>query len=206
MKIFRAYLAGPDVFLPNPMLAGMRKKDICTFYGLEGVFPLDSTPNFKGVSRQEMGYIISAENEALIRSCDLVVANMTPFRGPSCDVGTAYEMGFGRALGLPVFAYSNIAVGFTERTKQYLGTLHAKDPQGVLRDDEGMQLEDFGLWDNLMLDGGVRYSGGEIVVYDTPWWDRYNCLHAFEECVSRAVHTMEELSGTRIHEVDTVVK
>lgn len=194
------------MFLHNPSLTGMRKKDICLAYGLEGVFPLDNVLNLKGLSRPEMGYVISAENEKLIRSCDLIIANMTPFRGPSCDVGTAYEMGFGRALGLPLFAYSNVGVRFTERTKQHLGKLYAKDGEGTFRDDEGLSLENFELWDNLMLDGGVRYSGGEIVVYDTPWWDRYYCLHAFEECVSRAVHTMEELSGTTIHEVDTVVK
>ena len=32
---------------------------------------------------------------------------MTPFRGPSIDPGTAYEMGFMRALKRPVLGYRN---------------------------------------------------------------------------------------------------
>ena len=57
---------------------------------------------------------ISAGNEELIRSCRLLIANLTPFRGPSADVGTAYEIGFARALKLPVYAYSNVAGNLLE--------------------------------------------------------------------------------------------
>jgi hypothetical protein len=45
--------------------------------------------------------------ERIMRTCDAVILNLTPFRGPSADVGSAYEMGFMRALGRPIFAYSN---------------------------------------------------------------------------------------------------
>lgn len=199
-------MAGPDVFLPHPELMGTRKKDICRAYGLVGVFPLDNSIDLIGLSKPEQGYKISAANEDLIRNCDLVIANITPYRGPSCDVGTAYEMGFARALGLPIFAYTNVGVKFTERTKQFQGKLWIKRPEGGLQDDEGMSMEDFGLWDNLMLDGGVRASGGEIVAEDCPWWDRYLNLSAFEECVSRASLVMEDIYGTVLHEVETVVK
>ena len=37
-----------------------------------------------------------------MRSCQLCIANLTPFRGVSMDSGTAYEVGFMRALGRPV--------------------------------------------------------------------------------------------------------
>jgi nucleoside 2-deoxyribosyltransferase len=36
-----------------------------------------------------------------------MIVNLTPFLGPSADVGSAYEMGFMRTLGRPIFAYSN---------------------------------------------------------------------------------------------------
>ena len=37
----RVYLAGPDVFLPEPTLWLERKKAICAGFGLTGVSPLD---------------------------------------------------------------------------------------------------------------------------------------------------------------------
>lgn len=58
----------------------------------------------------------SAVNENLIETCEIVIANLTPFRGPSADVGTAYEMGFAHALIKKVFAFTNAAEPFTERT------------------------------------------------------------------------------------------
>ena len=41
-----------------------------------------------------------------MRSCDLLIANLTPFRGVSMDSGTAFEVGFMRALGRPVLGYT----------------------------------------------------------------------------------------------------
>ncbi|MFL5257790.1 MAG: nucleoside 2-deoxyribosyltransferase, partial [Rhodopila sp.] len=38
----RVYLAGPDVFLPEPVLWLERKKAICVGFGLTGVSPLDA--------------------------------------------------------------------------------------------------------------------------------------------------------------------
>ncbi|MBC7636099.1 MAG: nucleoside 2-deoxyribosyltransferase, partial [Acetobacteraceae bacterium] len=37
----RVYLAGPDVFLPDPVTRGAAFKQICASFGLRGVFPLD---------------------------------------------------------------------------------------------------------------------------------------------------------------------
>ena len=42
-----------------------------------------------------------------MRGCDAMIVNLTPFRGPSADVGSAYEMGFMRELGRTIFAYTN---------------------------------------------------------------------------------------------------
>lgn len=62
---------------------------------------------------------IASRNEALIRSCALMIANLTPFRGPSADVGTVYEIGFMRALGRPVYGYATTATPFTQRTLDF---------------------------------------------------------------------------------------
>ena len=36
------YLAGPDVFLPNAIEVGKKKKAICEEFGFEGLFPADN--------------------------------------------------------------------------------------------------------------------------------------------------------------------
>ena len=117
----KVYLAGPDVFLPDAAAVGEAKKRICAAYGFVGLFPLDKDLDLTGLSRWDAALKISAANEALMRSCDLIVAHMTPFRGPGMDGGTAFEMGFMRALGRPVFGYSNDGRVFAERTRTFLG-------------------------------------------------------------------------------------
>lgn len=156
----KIYLGGPDVFYENPAKIAEMKKRLAAQYGFEGVFPLDNAIQAKATP-QETGFAIFEANMALMRQCDLMIANMTPFRGPSMDVGTAFEMGFMSGLGKPVLAYTEDGRGFTERTTEYVksrgGKVEAKI--GGLRDSDGLGLENFGFVDNLMLDGSVRRSG-----------------------------------------------
>ena len=49
----------------------------------------------------------SRRDRRLIDSCRALLANVTPFRGPSADVGTAWEMGYASGQGKPVVAYSD---------------------------------------------------------------------------------------------------
>jgi nucleoside 2-deoxyribosyltransferase len=177
------YLAGPEVFLPDPMTIGEKKKQMCLHYGLEGVFPFDAEVAPVNRSRRETAFLISEANEKLIRKCAGVIANMTPFRGISADVGTAYEMGFARGLGLVVYAYSNIPIPFAERTRIALGPEVRRDPDVCLRDGCGMAIEEWDLMDNLMLEGGVRASGGQFVAEDAPAGEVFTHLGAFETCV-----------------------
>ena len=83
----RVYLAGPEVFLRDPHTAADAKRALCRRYGFAGVFPLDAEVAGDFATRAERGFAIHAANERLIRSCQLLVANLTPFRGPSADVG-----------------------------------------------------------------------------------------------------------------------
>lgn len=179
----RIYLAGPDVFLPDPVAAGEAKKAVCARHGAVGVFPLDAIENPEADAQPDLWYAIYLRNEAHIRSCDALVANLTPFRGPSGDAGTVYELGFMRALGRPVAAYSNVAAPFTDRTRAFLGPAARRRPDGDWEDAEGLSLESFGLADNLMLDGGVRASGGIIAARDVPPDARWTDLNAFEEAL-----------------------
>merc|ERR1711939_1230029 len=110
----KVYLAGPDVFEPNAVERGEQLKALCTKHGLTGLFPLDNT-----IETAEPGSIahaaaIRTANMMLISSCDAILANLTPFRGPSMDVGTAYEMGAGSALGKVVVGYTTDGGGLVD--------------------------------------------------------------------------------------------
>jgi nucleoside 2-deoxyribosyltransferase len=181
----RVYLAGPDVFLPDPMAVAERKKQLCRAYGFEGVFPLDAELDLGALEPRAAGLAISRANEELIRGCQLLIAQVTPFRGPSADVGTAFEMGFARALGLPVYAYTNVQTDFTARTREFVRTTRARSDQ-VIEDPDGMAIENFGLADNLMLVGAVEHSGGALVGLDAPASSRFTGLVAFQQCLRLA--------------------
>ena len=179
----RVYLAGPDVFLPDPVASGAALKAICARHGLTGVFPLDAAADqpasWEGLPEWRR---IALCNEAHIRACDALIANLTPFRGPSADVGTVFELGFMRALGRPVFGWSATAVPFAERTRLLCAAHEAGD---VWRDAEGLALESFGCADNLMIDGAVAASGGALELAELPPERRWTDLGAFERCVIR---------------------
>ena len=88
----RIYLAGPEVFLPDALAVGAEKARICATHGLEGVFPLDASLDLAGLTKLEQARKISLTNEGLMRSCDAIVANLTPFRGVSMDAGAVTRL------------------------------------------------------------------------------------------------------------------
>jgi nucleoside 2-deoxyribosyltransferase len=135
----RVYLAGPDVFHPDYASLFAARKAICRAHGLEPLVPIDN--DAKTASD------IYRANVDLLDSSDAVVANITPFRGPHCDVGTAWEMGYGVAKGLPVFAYST--------TQEPLASRVARRSPSATTDVDGMAIEPFGLMENLMIVEGL---------------------------------------------------
>lgn len=183
----RVYLAGPDVFLPDPIARAALLKAVCGRHGVTGVFPLDALaggdpPDWAGLAEP---YRIARRNEAHITGCDALVANLTPFRGPSADAGTVFELGFMRALGRPVFGWSNTAEPFAARTRAHCAaTAH---PDGTWRDGEGLAVEDFApLSDNLMIDGAIAAAGGVLVIRNVARADAWTSLDAFEACIEAA--------------------
>lgn len=186
----RVYLAGPEVFLPNPLAIGAAKRAICAAHGLEGVYPLDQALDLEGLSPERAGLTIYAANRDCMDGCDLLIANMTPFRGPSMDVGTAFEMGYMRGRGCPVFGYSNSAVPFVDRTRAQVGDLETRADDGRLADPQGIEVEDFGLVDNLMLAGAVDDAGVAVIVRAVPAGELYSNLEAFTACVAQAARRL----------------
>ena len=168
--MLKAYLAGPDVFLPAAAAHMARKAEICRAHGLEGVSPLGD-----GLTTWQE---IFAHCLATMERCDIVIANLTPFRGASADGGTLVELGWFLGRGRPIFAYSNTAAGFTERSEAQRDAVPDPHPD--------LAIERFGLPDNLMIPGAVeRLTGHEIVLpegADVPFDD----LAVFERCAARA--------------------
>ena len=69
-----------------------------------------------------------------------------------------------RALGRPVFAYSNDGRSFPDRIASFCGGAVRIRVTGEHEDADGMAIEPFALQDNLMLAGGVIASGGCVIV------------------------------------------
>jgi nucleoside 2-deoxyribosyltransferase len=188
----RVYLAGPDVFLPDAEAWAARRAGICARHGLAAVSPLDALADEAVSGDLPDWQQIAFRNEAHIRGCQAVIANLTPFRGPSADVGTVYEVGYARALGLPVFGYSNCPVLFAQRSLDYVVTYSATaETSGpVWRDGDGLLIEQFSRHDNLMIEGGIAGSGGVLVVPEREPADRWRDLTTFERCVIAAARAL----------------
>lgn len=183
----KIYLAGPEVFLPNALEVGAAKVEICKSAGLIGVFPLDQSLDIDHLPPQHQAEAIALANEGLIRQADAMIANLTPFRGVSMDAGTAYEVGFMRALGRPVFGYSNSAEDYQSRTLRFRRTIGAWHDG----DCSATEIEDFGLAENLMIDCGMTLSGLSPVRSpgDEPG---IGGLEAFKVCVAKVASILLE--------------
>jgi nucleoside 2-deoxyribosyltransferase len=185
----KVYLAGPEVFLRNAIEAGAAKVELCARYGLEGKYPLDAQLDLGDLALADRAYAIARANEGLIGECDAVIANLTPFRGPSMDTGTAYEVGFMRGAGKPVFGYSNQHLSFFDRVRKFdpkpLKKRAGAEATMAFEDSDRMGVEQFGLAENLMIVSAIHESGGAMILGQTKRRDRYTDLAAFEECVSQ---------------------
>jgi nucleoside 2-deoxyribosyltransferase len=156
----KIYLAGPEVFHPEARRLGDEKRAICAAAGLEGAYPLDNELDLAGLGKAAQAHSIALANEALMRSCDALIANLTPFRGTSMDAGTAFEVGFMRGLGRPVFGYSNTAIDYADRCRSYRG-----GPRPAFDVDSAtLDVEDFDLPENLMIAVAMSESGLPVVV------------------------------------------
>lgn len=174
--MIKLYLAGPDVFARDVATIAAAKRAVCAQHGFAGVFPSDLVHADPARAPLDAGLSIYDALERGMRDCDALVADMTPFRGPSMDVGTAFEIAFMHALRRPVFAYSEATEPFAARVVAHCGGRTARRADGSLEGDDGFAIEEFAMHENLMLDGCVRRATGVIVTGPG----------AFERCVASA--------------------
>jgi nucleoside 2-deoxyribosyltransferase len=189
------YLAGPDVFHPEMAALAAGKRELCKRYGIEGRFPLDNESDLAGLDGRTAAMAIYRANIRLIESCDLLIANLTPFRGVSADAGTVFELGYMAARGKPVAAYSLSAANYRDRVAaagwlegvpgQNATGQNATGQGNAINDRDGQMVEDFGLGDNLMLPGALVSSDGvdRWIIRHGDWRKVEDHLAAFELCL-----------------------
>jgi nucleoside 2-deoxyribosyltransferase len=178
----KLYLAGPDVFLADAIAVGRVKCELAALAGFDGLYPLDNVLDLRAHTRPDQGAIISKANEDLMRLSDGAIANLTPFRGVSMDAGTAFEVGFMRALGRPVFGYSNVAANYRTRAMSY----RARGIPDGDYDRADLDIEDFELAENLMIDCVVRAAQGPVTVPQGATQIDPHGLDGFKICLEHA--------------------
>ena len=186
----KLYLAGPDVFRPDPLAHAEQQRALCAQYGFTPLHPVDNGPTCGGQSTEALLHLYEAVklyhtdprpalmallSEAMrcamkiylgnikyVRECDIVVANCNAFRGALVDDGTAYELGLGNGLGKPTYGYIETALPAVQNVlERYPCTIRA---DGVPVDQDGyLVIENFGNAINLMLECGILLSGGRLV-------------------------------------------
>jgi nucleoside 2-deoxyribosyltransferase len=186
MKI---YLAGPDVFLPDAVEMGRSKVALCAHHGLTGLYPLDTAVD---LSAADASLAIFKGNEAMMDAADAIIANLTPFRGPSADAGTVYELGYMAGRGKLCLGYSNDPAPYRDRVSR-IRDVTASD--GRLVDPEGLSVEDFGWPDNLMMIHALDLHGCPLVTPRQPPADIWHDLAAFERCVGLAADRAKDKSS-----------
>jgi nucleoside 2-deoxyribosyltransferase len=177
----KVYLAGPDVFLPDALDIGQRKRDICERHGLTGFYPLD---NAVDLSARDASLQIFRGLEAMMDAADAIIANLTPFRGSGADPGTVYELGYMAGRGKLCLAYCNDPAPYAERVARLTKVMRTSDNR--LIDSDGLTVEDFGLPDNLMMIHALDLHGSPLVMPHKRPEDVWHDLTAFEACVRLA--------------------
>ena len=117
-----------------------------------------STPRMQNSAR------IFHANCALLHAADIGLFNLTPFRGPSADVGTVFELAFLFARGKPVYGYSANTASYRERV-QRAAQIEVRQNGRALY-PMGYRVEDFGLADNLMILQAIEELGGTFTAIE----------------------------------------
>ena len=192
-RLQRIYLAGPEVFHPEARAIGEAKARLCAAAGFEGIFPLDASLDLTGLGKAEQAARIYRADVDIMQRCDVMIGNLTPFRGVSMDSGTAFEAGFMRALGRPVLGYSNTAHDYRARADLY----RAASRTWPDADGPDLMVEDFELTENLMIEIAIRESGFVVVRRSVPPGGEMTDLGGFEACL---VQLRAHIAGARPEE------
>jgi nucleoside 2-deoxyribosyltransferase len=178
----RIYLAGPMVFYPDPEKTFHRMKAICRDHGLIGISPLDNQTGLEGIlpDRALLEKIVRADIE-LMDTLDGGLFCLDGFRrSPEMDPGTAFEVGYMRALRKPLAGWTSDPRDYPAKLCDYfrdtfgLPLVNAEPgakggTSGPMRDPDGILVHSQGCLQNAMIDIGIATVGGRV--FGHPDWE-----------------------------------
>ncbi len=151
-RIRSVYIAGPRFHPARAPPLAEEARQLCEAAGFEPV-TAEPGPLTEQEPSEAMAREIYAARISRMRLADAAVLDLSPFRGPNCDPAAAFDAGFFAAMGKPVFAFMNVPSEYeaelSGRVEAYAGAEF--DEAGVMRDDNGSPVEDYGLPESLML-------------------------------------------------------
>jgi nucleoside 2-deoxyribosyltransferase len=171
------------VFDRDPATAFDRMKALCVAQGVAGVAPLDNQIGLEGVAPGKvlLERIVQADI-ALMDTLDAAVFCLDGFRrGPEMDAGTAFEVGYMKALGKPIAGWTRDIRPYPQRVADFFHSCFGETltrtvagpvggTSGVSRDPDGVLVHSEGCVQNAMVHVGIELSGG--VVAADPDWER----------------------------------
>lgn len=191
-KPFFVYLAGPEVFLKNAPEILAEKIKICQQMGWIGLSPVDNELPEEGLMGEALAGAIFTGNVEMMDKADAVIANITPFRGPHMDPGTAFEIGYFSAKNKPIMVYTQHSDQLVNRVVDWSVKITQEGHE--LRDRNNHLVENFGLKENLMIDSSIDGLGIDAdVVVSPPIFGKQvlECSQGFQEAARRLYHLTE---------------
>ncbi len=175
----KVYIAGPDIF--RVAWPDMARKIVsaCESWGFEALLPIPANqsldrPGVSGITvpgKTKEANVVFESCLDMIRSCDAVVANITPFRGDEPDSGTVFEIATAYAMEKPVVAYT-LDTRLTHERHAHNGS---ETGHGALTCKSGFLVERFNLPCNVMVAQACK-----VIVFG----DVINALFALKNLIS----------------------
>lgn len=169
------------VFDRDPISVFDRMKTLCLAHGVVGVAPVDNQTGLEGVApgRDLLERIVQADI-ALMDSLEAAVFCLDGFRrGPEMDAGTAFEVGYMKALGKPIAGWTRDTRPYPQRVAEHFRSIYGEElvpapagaiggTSGLLRDPDGILVHSEDCLQNAMIHVSIELAGG-IVAADTDW-------------------------------------
>ncbi len=159
MRFKKIYLAGPEVFFTDPNSIFSKKKSVCEDLGFKALIPFDNESDSESNNEldgkieknnnRSVAEEIFKKNLSLMSESDGLIANISSFRGPSMDSGTAFEIGFFYALKKPIVLFSCDETLFLEKVMGW--SKDVRKINGHYFDVNNHAIENFGFSENLMI-------------------------------------------------------
>ncbi len=169
------------VFDVAPSIVFDRMKMLCRQHGLLGVAPLDNQIGLEAwrPGKQLLNRIVAADIE-LMQQLEAGIFCLDGFRrGPEMDPGTAFEVGYMKALGKPIAGWTSDPRNYPDKVADFFRNTFGENltqspagsaggTSGSLRDPDGVLVHSEGCVQNAMVHVGIELAGG-IIAADPDW-------------------------------------